>query len=165
MIIHCLYDELVDIKKLKPNPKNRNSHPSDQIERLAKILTYQGWRYPVKVSKRSGFITSGHGRLEAAKKNGWKQVPVNFQDYESDEQEYADLQADNLIALESEMDLGKIQNDVLEFGPEFDVDMLGKLNFHIGPIEFQPGSLDEQDRLDEKKPVTCPNCGEEFHPK
>lgn len=32
------------------------------------------------------------------------------------------------------------------------------------PPNFAPGSEDEQGRLDQKKPITCPNCGEEFTP-
>lgn len=131
MIIRCLFDELVDVKKLKAHPKNRNTHPDEQITRLAKILAYQGWRYPVKVSKRSGFITSGHGRLLAAKSNKWKQVPVNYQDYESDEQEYADLQADNAIALWAELDLSGINTDLGDLGPDFDIDLLGLKDFEL----------------------------------
>jgi len=30
------------------------------------------------------------------------------------------------------------------------------------PPNFAPGTEDEQGRLDQKKPITCPNCGEEF---
>lgn len=131
MIIRCLFDELVDVKKLKAHPKNRNTHPDEQITRLAKILAYQGWRYPVKVSKRSGFITSGHGSLLAAKSNKWKQVPVNYQDYESDEQEYADLQADNAIALWAELDLSGINTDLGDLGPDFDIDLLGLKDFEL----------------------------------
>jgi hypothetical protein len=33
------------------------------------------------------------------------------------------------------------------------------------PPEFEPVSIDEQGRLDPKKPVTCPECGAEFAPK
>lgn len=131
MGIHCLYDSLVNISELKPHPKNRNKHPADQIERLAKILKYQGWRYPVKVSKRSGLVTSGHGRIEAAKANGWLQVPVNVQAYDSEEQEYADVQADNAIALWAELDLSGINMDVPELGPDFNIDLLGIRNFEI----------------------------------
>jgi hypothetical protein len=32
------------------------------------------------------------------------------------------------------------------------------------PPNFLPGSEDEQGRLDQKKPIECPNCGEEFTP-
>ena len=63
MKINCAYDELVDVSKLVPNPKNNNKHPKEQIERLAKIIDFQGQRTPIVVSNRSGFIVKGHGRL------------------------------------------------------------------------------------------------------
>lgn len=31
--------------------------------------------------------------------------------------------------------------------------------------DFQPTSADEQGRLDQKKPITCPHCGMEFTPE
>ena len=31
--------------------------------------------------------------------------------------------------------------------------------------DFEPVGIDEQGRLDQKKPVTCPECGHEFVPK
>ena len=105
------------IAELSPHPKNRNAHPSDQIKRLAKILEYQGFCYPIKISKLSGYITSGHGRLEAAKLNGWTEVPVNYQDYEDETQEYADLQADNAIASWAELDFSGINADLGDLGP------------------------------------------------
>lgn len=135
MKIHCTYNELFPISSLKPSPKNRNKHPQEQIERLAKILEYQGWRYPIKVSNQSGFITSGHGRLLAAKSLGQTEVPVNFQDYESEEQEYADIQADNAIASWAELDLAGINTDLEQLGPDFDLDMLGIKDFVLEPAD------------------------------
>jgi hypothetical protein len=163
MIVHCPHDALVSVKDLKPNPLNRNSHPKDQVERLAKILEFQGWRYPIKVSKRSGLITSGHGRLEAAKLLKWKEVPVSFQEYASEEQEYADTVSDNSIASWSELDLSGINSDLTDLGPDFDIDLLGIKEFSLVP-EFEPGTEDDQGKLDEKKPLVtqCPNCGECF---
>ena len=72
---------MVAIEELNPHPRNPNSHSKKQIERLAQILKNQGWRYPIKVSVNTGYITSGHGRLEAARLLGLKQVPVSFQEY------------------------------------------------------------------------------------
>ncbi len=141
MHIHCSHSDLVDINTLKPHPKNRNKHPKDQIVRLARILAYQGWRHPVKVSTRSGFVTAGHGRIEAAKVNKWTQIPVDLQDYESDEQEYADVQADNAIASWAELELESINLDLAELGPNFDLDMLGIEDFVLDPSER--GSTDE----------------------
>lgn len=135
MKIHCTYNELTPVSSLKPSPKNRNKHSQEQIERLAKILEYQGWRYPIKVSNQSGFITSGHGRLLAAKSLGQTEVPVNFQDYESEEQEYADIQADNAIASWAELDLTGINTDLEQLGPNFDLDMLGIKDFVLEPAD------------------------------
>jgi DNA modification methylase len=143
MRIHCLYDELAPASQLKPHPQNRNTHPDDQIDRLAKILEFQGWRYPIKVSKRSGFITSGHGRLLAANKNQWERVPVNYQDYDSDEQEYMDVQADNAIASWAELDLSGIHKDLEQIGP-FDIDLLGIKDFQFEPVTQVPGADEDE---------------------
>lgn len=141
--VHCAHDSMVLLSELKPHPDNHNKHSDEQIERLAKILQYQGWRYPIKVSNRSGFITSGHGRLAAAKRNKWEAVPVNFQDYESDEQEYADVQSDNAIASWAELDLSGINADIGDLGPDFDIDLLGIKGFEIEVADKFNGDEDE----------------------
>lgn len=135
MKVKCLYDKLIPIDELIPHPKNRNKHPKEQIDRLAKILEYQGWRYPVKVSRLSGCITTGHGRVEAARANKWTHVPVNYQSYDSNEQEYADVQADNAIAFWAEMDFSGINADLPDLGPDFDIDLLGIKNFLLEPAD------------------------------
>lgn len=130
MKIRCVYEKLESVDALVPHPKNNNKHPKEQIKRLAQILEYQGWRYPVKISKLSGYVTSGHGRIEAAKLNGWKEIPVNYQEYESKEQEYADLMADNAIALWAEFDVKNIAEDLKDLEP-FDVELLGIEDFKL----------------------------------
>lgn len=145
MVIRCTYDKLVRVGELKAHPKNRNKHPAEQIERLAKILEFQGWRYPIKVSNRSGCITSGHGRLEAARHLGWTEVPVNFQDYDSDEQEYADVQSDNAIASWAELDLSGVNSDLADLGPDFDLDLLGIKDFVLEPVEKLDPQCDEDE--------------------
>lgn len=145
MKIKCLYDEQVEIGKLKGlfHPKNRNTHPVDQVKRLAEILAFQGIRYPAKVSKLSGKITSGHGRILAAELNGWASFPVNYQDYDDEAQEYADVQADNAIASWAELDLASIQMDIGEF-ESLDVNMLGIQNFEVvEPKKLEPGCDDD----------------------
>ena len=143
MKVRCLYDELAPIDGLTPHPKNRNKHPDDQIKRLADILKYQGWRYPIKVSKQTGFITSGHGRLLAARLNGWDKVPINKQDYENEDQEYADVQADNAIASWAELDLAGINLDLADLGPDFDLDLLGIKDFELEPADKFHADEDE----------------------
>jgi len=108
--VFCAYDALVPIAETKPNPMNPNKHTPKQIELLGDIIAATGWRAAITVSKRSGLITKGHGRLAAAQKRGWKSVPVEYQDYASDEEEHADLIADNRIAELASMDTIKLAN-------------------------------------------------------
>lgn len=122
---NCAYDELVDIDKLVPNPKNNNKHPKEQIERLAKIIDFQGQRKAIVVSNRSGFIVKGHGCLEAIKKLGWKKVAVDYQDYESDAQEYADMTADNEIARWATLDTQMVLDELPNL--DIDTDLLGMI--------------------------------------
>lgn len=146
--------ELVPRTNLKQHPKNPNKHSPEQIERLAQIIEYQGWRYPIKVSRLSGFVTSGNGRLQAADLRGWTHVPVSYQEYESAEQEYADLVADNSIAEWSDLDLGSVNSEIGEFGPDFDIDLLGIKGFVIEPADKgQPGC--DEDEVPENIETIC----------
>lgn len=102
--VHCAHDAIVDVATLVPNPKNPNTHPGTQIQLLGRIIRQTGWRQPITVSKRSGFIVKGHGRLAAALLEGVKEAPVDYQNYTNDAEEYADLVADNRIAELAEID-------------------------------------------------------------
>ena len=51
--VYCGYDDIIDIGKAIPNPKNPNHHPQSQIELLAKIIKAQGWRQSITISNRS----------------------------------------------------------------------------------------------------------------
>ena len=102
--VFCAHDAIVDVAKLVPNPKNPNQHPDSQIQLLGRIIRQAGWRQPITVSKRSDFIVKGHGRLAAALLEGMKEAPVDYQNYTSEAEEYADLVADNRIAELAETD-------------------------------------------------------------
>ena len=114
--VFCSHDEIVDIMKVIPNPKNPNMHPERQIEILAQVIKAQGWRKPITVSKRSGFVVSGHGRLQAAFLLKAEKVPVDYQDYANEAEEYADLVADNRIS-----ELSSVNEDLL-------IDILNEIN-------------------------------------
>lgn len=135
MEIKCSHSEIVDIDLLTPNPLNPNEHPNDQINLLAKIMKHQGWRSPIVVSNRSGFIVKGHGRLMAAKMNGWTQAPVDRQDYANEADEYADMVADNKIAELSETNMAKVNKDAVMLPKDFDLELLGIPDFEIVEAE------------------------------
>jgi DNA modification methylase len=102
--VYCAHDAIVRAADLIPNPKNPNKHPQGQIEALGAIIRGSGWRNPITVSTRSGLVVKGHGRLLAAQLEELDEVPVDYQDYESEAAELADLTADNRIAELAETD-------------------------------------------------------------
>jgi hypothetical protein len=157
--IECAFDEMVPIHKLVPNPKNPNKHPDRQIELLAKIIDYQGQRSPIVVSSRSGFIVKGHGRLAAIQKLGWSEAAVDYQHYEDEAQEFADMVADNKISELAEHDDEMFKLEALNLQLDvngFDLDLLGVPDLNlvtvdsvnrgdensewVGMPEFEPGS-------------------------
>lgn len=123
--VWCSFDELVSVDSLNPNPKNPNKHPDSQIELLSKNIKYLGWRHPITVSKRSGFIVAGHGRLMAAKKLGVQIVPVDYQDFNSDADEMAVLVADNRLAELSETSEEDLKNILSELDGKIEIDLTG----------------------------------------
>lgn len=106
--VFCAHDAIVSVSDMKPNPKNPNQHPPEQIKLLGSVIRATGWRGPITVSKRSGMIVRGHGRLMAAQLEDLTEVPVDYQDYASEAEEMADLVADNRIA-----ELSDINNKML----------------------------------------------------
>src|SRR5438093_1618866 len=93
--VHCAYHKVVPIGDLKPNPANPNKHPAKQLDLYASAIAAHGWRESVTVSKLSGLVVRGHGALLAARLIGAIEIPVEYQDYATAEEELADLLADN----------------------------------------------------------------------
>lgn len=122
-MIHCLYTRLADPASLVPHPRNPNKHPDAQIALLANIIRQVGWRHPIVVSKRSGYIVSGHGRLAAALLLGCETVPVSDQDFDSPAIENATLLADNRIAELAMVDEGELKQLLSDLKLEDELDM------------------------------------------
>ena len=139
--VWCAYDKLVKVEELIPHPKNPNTHPQNQIKILAQNIRYHGWRHPIVVSKLSGYIVAGHGRLEAARELGVSIVPVEYQDFASENNELAVLVGDNQLAELSTLDLNGLQDIIDGFkASDFDTILAG----------FEPTDLDAL--LGEQKP-------------
>lgn len=139
--VWCAYDKLVKVEELIPHPKNPNTHPQSQIKILAQNIRYHGWRHPIVVSKLSGYIVAGHGRLEAARELGVSIVPVEYQDFATEDNELAVLVGDNRLAELSTLDLNGLQDIIDGFkASDFDTILAG----------FEPTDLDAL--LGEQKP-------------
>jgi hypothetical protein len=123
--LRCAFTKLVYVEELKPNPENHKIHGSKQLALYWKIITAHGWRRPIVVSLRSGLIVKGHGAYEAAKRNGATQVPVDFQHYDSAEQELADLMADNRLAEMAGTNEDKLRASLSKLAEQIDIELTG----------------------------------------
>ena len=145
--VYCTHTELVDVIKLVEHPNNPNKHDDRQINLLARIIKAQGWRNPITVSNKSGYIVSGHGRLAAAKQLGETQVPVDYQDFGNEAEETAHLLADNRVAELAELDfqaVGKLLKELQD--KNFELELTGFLEHEIEPLlqaEWEPPAIEE----------------------
>jgi ParB-like chromosome segregation protein Spo0J len=145
--IHCSYARLADVTSLVANPRNPNKHSDKQVALLAKVIRHQGWRAPITVSKRSGFIVTGHGRLAAALLLQVEQVPIDEQDFATEADEWAHLVADNRIAELADADRGMIADlikelDELQEG-NFDTELLGFTEDEMGAFDIEESEMPE----------------------
>lgn len=143
MKVRCAHTKLVELTALVPHPLNPNEHTDQQIDMLAGIMRFQGVRNAITISKRSGFITKGHGRLLAAKLNGWTHFPVDEQEYENEAMEYADLVADNAIAELSTLNITKIRQEIQKL-PDLDLKVFGLPALFLMPIGAEVDGLEER---------------------
>lgn len=141
--IYCSYTTLEPTESLVENPRNPNRHPDDQIVALAKIIRHQGWRNPIVVSKRSGFVIKGHGRLLAARMLELESVPVDFQDYENEAAEWADMIADNKIAELSNIDESGLNALLTELNGQIDLDLTGFTGAELTDILAKAEDVDD----------------------
>lgn len=89
--------KMMPISDLKPNPHNARTHSKHQIRQIAESIRFFGFTNPV-LTDAEGHIMAGHGRLEAGKLLGMKEVPTIRLDRLTQEQIRAYVIADNKLA-------------------------------------------------------------------
>lgn len=113
------------ISDLIPYANNSRTHSEEQVNQIASSIKEWGFTNPVLIDEEGGII-AGHGRVMAAKKLNFEDVPCIIMSGLNEAQRKAYVIADNQLALNAGWDLDalKLEVDALkEF--EFDVDLLG----------------------------------------
>lgn len=116
---------LISIDKLIPYINNARTHSPEQITKLRSSLREFGFVNPVLID-RSYNIIAGHGRYEAAKAEGYSEVPCVYVDHLTEAQKKAYIIADNRMAMDAGWDeeLLKVELEALE-GESFDLSLTG----------------------------------------
>ena len=156
------------VADLIPYANNARTHSDEQVAQIAASIKEWGWTNPILIDEAGGII-AGHGRVMAARKLGINEVPVMIAKGWSKAQTKAYDLADNQLALNAgwDMDLLKVEMQGLD-AEGFDLGLIGfddmTLEGLLAEVHFDPGTEDEQGKLDELAPklVTCPHCHEEW---
>lgn len=130
-------------KSLKPSGSNARTHSPEQIAKIVKLIQEVGWTNPILIDGKGGII-AGHGRLQAAKQLGMKDVPVIVLDGLTPAQKKAYIIADNAVAERAGWDKALLSTEffgLLEMGTDltitgFDADEIQAL---IAPPPPDPG--------------------------
>lgn len=163
--------ELRDLDTLAPYPRNPRLHGEGQIEQIAASIKRWGFTIPLLIDE-AGQLIAGHARLEAAKKLELKRAPVMTARGWTEAQKRAYVIADNRLAMNSSWDDALLIDELSGLKmSDFDLAALGFTESELADMigapdaeEFGPASADDQQRLDQKSPITCPECGHVFSP-
>ena len=113
------------IEDLIPYVNNSRTHSDEQVAQIAASIKEFGWTNPILVDGENGII-AGHGRVMAARKLKYKQVPtIELKDM-TETQRKAYIIADNRLALNAGWDNEMLTielNDLLADG--FALELLG----------------------------------------
>lgn len=116
--------EISLISDLIPYANNARTHSDEQVTQIASSIKEFGFNNPILIDKDNGII-AGHGRLEAAKKLGYTEVPTIKLEHLTDTQRKAFILADNRIALNSGWDTTLLSLELKELDTELDLTSLG----------------------------------------
>jgi len=151
----------MEIREIKPYPKNAKKHPQKQIDLIAESIKKFGFDSPIIIDKNNEII-AGHGRYLAAKQLGLEEVPTISKETLTDEEVKAYRLADNKIS-ESEWDMGLAVDELKELSAElfdltgFDKDLLIEPDEKDDIIPENPPAISELGDLYElgKHRVLC----------
>lgn len=89
----------VPIERLIPYINNACTHSPEQIKQLLASLREFGFVNPVLIDRNYNVI-AGHGRLAAAREEGFTEVPCVYADHLTEAQKKAYILADNRMAMD-----------------------------------------------------------------
>jgi len=117
--------EQVEIDKLVPYARNARTHSKEQINQLRASLREFGFVSPAVIDGDYNILV-GHGRIEAARAEGYKTVPCVFAENLSEAQKKAYILADNRLALNAGWDEDMLSCELTDLqAMAFDTSMLG----------------------------------------
>ena len=124
------------LDRLKPDPSNARRHSKKQIRQIASSIEAFGFNVPILVDG-DGAVIAGHGRLAAARRLGFGEIPTIRLENLSEPQKRAFMIADNRLAEVAVWDdrrLGEQLEALAGIELDFDLETIG---FEMGEIDLR----------------------------
>ena len=115
--------EKINIDKIKPYENNAKLHPPEQIEQIKKSIQEFGNNDPIAIDE-NGVIIEGHGRYQALKELGFKEIEVIRLSHLSDEQKKAYSLIHNKLTMNTDFDYNILDSE-LAYINEIDMSVFG----------------------------------------
>ncbi len=132
MMIPPLQMEIWPIDRLIPYARNARTHSNHQLTQIATSLDEFGFVNPVLVDPQGGII-AGHGRILAARKRRYTEVPVIILPHLNENQKRAFMLADNRLALNAGWD---------EQSLRLELEALAQAGYSLDIVGFDQRELD-----------------------
>lgn len=170
--------EEVEIEQVLANPNQWKVHSQYAQQALEGSLDDLGILKPLIINLRTSplwppgdkdvhTLLDGHRRCVVAMRRGQTTWPANYVDLTPAEENEALLIIDEITGLRTPDTtlLASLMRDVSTPNAAL-MQMLDAMAQEHGivPPVFEPASIEEQGRLDQKQPLVCPHCGGEFTP-
>lgn len=153
----------VEIAKIKPYKNNAKIHGKNQLKKLQESISEFGFLTPCLIDSDFNLI-AGHGRVEAAKALGMKEVPCVFVEELTEQQRKAYILADNKLSELAEWDLEILNQELAELSEaRMDITLVGfELNNEITQELNNGVEISIESLGDENFKYECPECGFRF---
>jgi hypothetical protein len=168
--INCRAAVNIELKELTPMQGELKELSKTSFEKLKRSILRHGVTFPFFIWQNNGvnWILDGTQRDRVLSKmidDGYDCPPLPCALIEAKDKKEA---AEKILLISSQygkmseesLDEFLSENDLsfLELSDELELPAIDKRYFS-DPNEFSAGTEDEQGRLDQKSPVTCPECG------
>lgn len=147
--------EYVPLKSIKPYEKNAKKHPEEQVEQIKSSIKEFGYLDPIGVWNDE--IVEGHGRYEAAKQLGMKEIPIIRLDQLTDEQRRAYALVHNQLTMNSGWDFPLLDMELADIS--MDMEQFGFKDFDHSDIDDFFKDAEEVEKEEQPHIITCPHCG------
>ena len=143
----------VEIAKIKPYKNNAKIHGKNQLKKLQESISEFGFLTPCLIDQDFNLI-AGHGRVEAAKALGMKEVPCVYIENLNETQRRAYILADNRLGELGEWDMDLVSQELQTLNDSgFNLELTGFTFDDITSDDIDFSELDEEaEKIEQELP-------------